>query len=49
MTKIEKVVKVGITKEPGYLYYVDKEGDISKTKMMRGGKKKARENVRWKW
>lgn len=46
MAKIEKVVEVGITKEPGYLYYVDKDGDISKAKMMRGRKKKP---VRWRW
>ena len=36
----EKVEKVGITKEPGYLYFVDKEGDISRAKMARSGKSK---------
>ncbi|MGE4357038.1 MAG: hypothetical protein AB7E08_00605 [Candidatus Omnitrophota bacterium] len=36
----EKVAKVGIKKEPGYLYFVDKHGDISRAKMARGGKKK---------
>ncbi len=36
----EKVRKVGIEKEPGYLYFVDKKGDISRAKMARGGKKK---------
>ncbi|MFN3966086.1 MAG: hypothetical protein ACK4JE_00085 [Endomicrobiia bacterium] len=35
----EKVAKVGIKKEDGYLYYVDKQGDISCVKMARGGKK----------
>lgn len=36
----EKVAKVGVQKEPGYLYFVDKKGDISRAKMARGGKKK---------
>ncbi len=35
----EKVKKVGIEKESGYLYFVDKHGDISRAKMARGGKK----------
>ena len=35
----EKVHKAGITREPGYLYYIDKQGDISRAKMARGGKK----------
>jgi len=35
----EKVQKVGIKKEEGYLYFVDKEGDVSKTLMARGDKK----------
>ncbi|MBN2453992.1 HIT domain-containing protein [Candidatus Woesearchaeota archaeon] len=34
-----KVAKVGVKKEKGYLYFVDKEGDIAKAKMARGGKK----------
>lgn len=36
----QKVKKVGIKKEEGYLYFVDKDGDISRAKMVRGGKKK---------
>lgn len=32
----EKVAKVGITKEEGYLYFVDKDGDISRAKAARG-------------
>jgi len=36
----EKVLKCRIKKEPGYLYFIDKQGDISKAKMARGGKKK---------
>ncbi len=35
----EKVAKVGIKRAKGYLYYVDKKGDISRAKMARGGKK----------
>lgn len=36
----EKVLKAGIKKEIGYLYYVDKDGDVSRARMSRGGKKK---------
>ncbi|KAF0132543.1 MAG: hypothetical protein FD145_1630 [Candidatus Saganbacteria bacterium] len=36
----EKVKKVGVKKEEGYLYFVDKQGDISRAKMIRGGKRK---------
>lgn len=36
----EKVAKVGVKKVPGYLYFVDKKGDISRAKMARGGKKR---------
>ena len=35
-----KVVKCRIKKEPGYLYFIDKDGDVAKAKMARGGKKK---------
>jgi len=35
----ERVQKVGIKREAGYLYFVDKQGDVSKTLMARGGKK----------
>ena len=35
----KKVAKVGIKKEKGYLYFVDKHGDISCAKMARGSKK----------
>ena len=36
MAEKEKVAVVGITKEAGWLYYVDKHGDISRTRMARG-------------
>lgn len=42
----QKVAKVGIKKESGYLYFVDKQGDISRAKMARGGKKKAKKAVK---
>jgi hypothetical protein len=35
----EKVTKVGIKREKGYLYYVDKQGDVSCAKMARGKQK----------
>jgi hypothetical protein len=38
----QKVAKMGVKKEPGYLYFVDKDGDISRAKMARGGKPKKR-------
>jgi hypothetical protein len=34
----EKVAKAGVKKAPGYLYFVDKKGDISRAKMARGRK-----------
>lgn len=34
-----KVAKVGIKRKPGYLYFVDKKGDISMAKMARGKKR----------
>ncbi len=37
----EKVAKVRVRKEDGYLYFVDKQGDISRAKMARGRKGKA--------
>jgi hypothetical protein len=35
----EKVYKAGVKREDGYLYYIDKDGDVSRAKMARGGKK----------
>jgi hypothetical protein len=35
----EKVAKVGIKREKGYLYFIDKQGDVSCAKMSRGAKK----------
>ncbi|UCC95824.1 MAG: hypothetical protein JSW40_03520 [Candidatus Omnitrophota bacterium] len=36
----QKVCQCGIKREPGYLYFVDKKGDVSRAKMARGGKLK---------
>ena len=38
----QKVAKAGVEKKPGFLYYVDKQGDISEVKMARGGKGKGK-------
>ena len=36
---MELVAKVGIRKQAGYLYFVDKDGDISAAPLNRGGRK----------
>ena len=35
----EKVAKLGVKREEGYLYFIDKNGDVSRAAMARGGKK----------
>lgn len=35
----KKVEKVGVKKESGYLYFVDKKGNVARAKMARGKKK----------
>jgi len=42
----QKLVKLGIKREKGYLYYVDKKGDVSCAKMDRGGRKKKKKKKR---
>ena len=37
----QKVMECGVKRETGYLYFIDKDGDISRSKMARGGTKKA--------
>ena len=39
----EKVTKAGIQKEDGYLYFVDKKGNVARAKMVRGDKKKKKQ------
>ena len=41
MAKAQKVARVGIKKQSGYLYFIDKDGDVARAAMNRGGKKKA--------
>ena len=41
----EKVAKVGVRKQAGYLYFVDKKGNVSRAKMSRGGRKKGKAKV----
>ncbi|HIH38199.1 hypothetical protein J4460_06370 [Candidatus Woesearchaeota archaeon] len=38
----QKVAKVGVKKQAGYLYFVDKQGDISRAVMARAGRKKGK-------
>ncbi len=35
----EKVLKCGIKRKKGYLYYIDKKGNVAEAKMARGKKK----------
>ena len=35
----EKVAKAGVSREQGYLYFVDKNGNVARAKMSRGKKK----------
>lgn len=34
------IVKNAVTRRPGFLYYIDGEGNLCEAKMSRGGKKK---------
>jgi len=34
----EKLINTAISREEGYLYFIDKQGDISRVKMARGRK-----------
>lgn len=38
----EKVAKCGVKKHEGFLYFVDKHGDVSRAKMSRAGRKRGR-------
>ncbi|PKN01195.1 MAG: hypothetical protein CVU77_06310 [Elusimicrobia bacterium HGW-Elusimicrobia-1] len=35
----ELIAKVGVKRAEGFLYYIDKRGDVARAKMARGGKK----------
>jgi hypothetical protein len=41
----QKVAKVGVKKEKGYLYFVDKRGHVGRAKMARAGKKGGKSQV----
>ena len=41
----KKAAKVGVKKEKGYLYFVDKQGDVSRAEMARGGRKKGKKKI----
>ena len=44
VAKIEKVAKVGVKKQEGYLYFVDKKGNVARQKSI-GSRKKGKANV----
>ena len=46
----EKVAKCGVRRESGFLYFIDKSGNIARAKMARGRKKqgKAKQEVVYK-
>lgn len=35
----QKIAKAGVKRQKNFLYYIDKQGDVSRAKMARGGKK----------
>lgn len=41
----EKVAKVGVKKQAGYLYFVDRRGNVARAKMSRGGRKKGKAKI----
>jgi len=40
--KMEKIAKLGIKREPGFLYFVNKHGDAARAPMARAGKRTTR-------
>ena len=38
----EKVHRTGVRREEGWLYYVDRTGDVSRARMSRAGRKKGK-------
>ena len=41
----EKVKNVGVTKQAGFLYFLDKNGHVSRTKMARGSNRSSNPEV----
>jgi uncharacterized protein YcgL (UPF0745 family) len=38
----QKIAKTGVTRRDGYLYYIDKQGDVSRARTAVGGKKRGK-------
>jgi hypothetical protein len=36
----QKVARTDVARQAGFLYFIDKQGDVSRASMARGGKKK---------
>ena len=36
--KAEKIARTDISREPGYMYFLDKQGDVARASMARGGR-----------
>lgn len=34
----QKIAKTGVKRQPGFLYFIDKQGDVSRAAMARGGR-----------
>ena len=45
MTSGKKISKVGVKRESGYLYFVDRNGDVSRAPMKKSGKKGGKQKV----
>jgi len=45
MAKTSKVAKVGVKREGGFLYFVDKNGDVSRAPMKKSGKRSGNQKV----
>lgn len=41
----EMVAKVGVKKQSGYLYFIDKHGNVARAKMSRAGRKKGKAKI----
>jgi hypothetical protein len=39
-TKPQVVAKVGVEREDGFLYFIDRDGDVSRVKMARAGRRR---------
>lgn len=42
----EKIARLSIKREPGFLYFVDKQGDAARAPMARAGKRPSGETVK---